>query len=155
MANFYNPINYPDLPYDRLTCEHLCVSKYWAIDRNCSCFMYTEARIYSNATHVPMCATYDEAFPECTLSNAKYNTPDDVYQNCACYDKCSDYCKNVNFCAVYEYFYLYPAKDSGTGHSKVTRNAQIFECIKTKLRENGRFYSTFSVWSLKKRIITV
>lgn len=87
--DFYNPINYPTLPYDKHTCEHMCVSLHYA--ESCGCFMYSESKRYSGtAEGWPLCEIYNDQQSECTVSYAEYNTPADVVDACECYDKCND-----------------------------------------------------------------
>lgn len=66
-SDFYNPINYPNLPYDKLTCEHLCVSQHYK--DSCGCLMYAEMLHYAgvNETWEP-CVTYNEG--NCSQSYA-------------------------------------------------------------------------------------
>ena len=96
LEDYYNPLNYPKLPYDRITCERLCVSLYWIF--KCNCFMYEEAIKYAgkpkaNGTEIPLCDLYgeDENNDNCSASNAMFNTPAGDIAACGCYEKCDSY----------------------------------------------------------------
>lgn len=93
ITDFYNPVLFPNLPYDKVVCERLCVSNYWTNVTNCSCLMYAEAYKYSGAGESgwTLCDVFSSDESNlCTLSNAVHGTPSKVLSDCECFEKCDD-----------------------------------------------------------------
>lgn len=84
--HFYNGFLAPKLPYDPITCEDMCASRYW--QEFCNCFVSSDVWLHAGKPDkIPMCSDYGT---KCTRSTA-YETPTEVITNCQCYPKCEGY----------------------------------------------------------------
>ncbi len=91
-ADLYNSILAPNLPYDRQTCEQLCVVNYWL--PICNCTMFPEIMRYSgkpkNTTVCPS-INYNDTDGRCASKNVSTKTPSSEYARCKCYKRCEGF----------------------------------------------------------------
>lgn len=82
----FNAMLVPNLPYDKLTCNKLCSSKYWL--QKCGCFVDSEIWGYAGQPeNSSLCAN---TVNNCSRSNG-FETPTAVLAECKCYEKCSSF----------------------------------------------------------------
>lgn len=88
-TDLFNPIFAPNLPYDLLTCNRLCITAYWLPE--CGCYMnWMSYRYAGSPKNMTICSSSSPNEANCTKWHGETSTPPEVLPACECFPRCDE-----------------------------------------------------------------